>query len=150
MTFNDLIYSTTINTPLAPFLWLSRWWLSLRTALWAWLRSSGPKSPGTSAALNPMKPSSQVCPKRPPLLKKDPRDPAEIMLFTVCSACRQPADTVRPDSFHPWTLWCPLQDALMMCWWDIRWSTWGWWSIWGSDVLGLLTDANTSYSSRGS
>lgn len=38
----------------------------------------------------------------------------------------------------------------MMYWWDIKWSTWGWWSTWGSDVLVLHTVANTKSFSRGS
>lgn len=37
-----------------------RWWLSSRTAWQIWLRSSWLKKPGMFAALNRMKPSSQV------------------------------------------------------------------------------------------
>lgn len=42
-----------------------RWWLSSRTVWRAWRRSFCLKNPGMSAALNPMKPSSQVSPCAP-------------------------------------------------------------------------------------
>lgn len=42
-----------------------RWWLSSRTVWRAWRRSSCLKNPGMSAALNRMKPSSQVSPCAP-------------------------------------------------------------------------------------
>lgn len=93
-------------------------------------------------------PGEALCPETPLLnLKALPK----LILLTVCSACSQLCKldhaVLTLNSLHD--LWCPLQGALTTCWWDIRWSTWGWWSTWGSGVLGLLTDANTTSFSRG-
>lgn len=57
---NALVYKLTLL-----FVSPLRWWLSSRTVWRAWRRSFCLKNPGMSAALNPMKPSSQVSPYAP-------------------------------------------------------------------------------------
>lgn len=104
--------------------WL-RWWHSSRTAWLVWLRSWCPKNLGMSAASNPTKPSSQV----------------RHQVWPRRGSCSG-------DDKCRW--FYDGQVSSMTCWWDIRWSTWGWWSIWGSDGLGLRTAANMRSFSRGS